>query len=365
MTNRGTWPGGATTAPRSSLLAFWLAGLALVTLVAALSGRWTRPGGAWIGCWVGWAIAGIVAAVYVPEAAYLFIVPALVAGTTGLTRAVRLVAPLLPPAVAAMLIMPSAWVLFDAIGTAALPVTGTALGLIATTLAPSIAATGASRWLLPAAFAAGSAVLLAVAGSTAPFSIDRPERMNLTFLQGDNAEAQWVIAPQSGELPDAMRGAARFGSTREQALPWSTGLGFIAPAAALPLDGPALQILEQHRGTGDRSLRLRARSLRGAPMLTLVLPPDRIASVSLNGFEFPKSVSVPGAMGRAYTCYAMPAEGIEFAIRLNGESPVEGYLIDRSSGLPEAGQTLIRARPREAVPSATGDVTIVYARVRF
>jgi hypothetical protein len=384
MTNRGTWPGGATTAPRGSLLAFWLAGLALVTLVAALAGRWTRPGGAWIGCWVGWSIAGVVAAVYVPEAAYLFIVPALVAGSTGLTlsyggrtfrsanhaaatpRDAPVVASLLPLAVAAMLIMPSAWVLFDAIGPPALPIAGTALGLIATTLAPSIAATGASRWTLPVAFAAGSVVLLALAGSAAPFSIDRPERMNITFLQqNDNAQARWIVAPQSGVLPDAMRGAAPFGGTREQAPPWSTGLGFIAPAAAVPLDGPALQILEQHDGTGDRSLRLRARSPRGAPVLTLVLPPDRIASVSLNGFEFPQSAAVPGAVGRAYTCYAVPAEGIEFAIRVNGESLVDGYLIDRSSGLPEAGQTLMRARPREAVPSSTGDVTIVYARVRF
>jgi hypothetical protein len=375
MTNRGTWPGGATTAPRVSVLAFWLAGLALASLIASLIGRWSRPGGAWIGCWMAWAIAGVAAAMAFPEAGYLLIVPALVAGATGLTgayagrtfrSAAPLVASLIPPAIAAALIMPPAWVLFDAIGPTALPVAGGAIGLIATTLAPAVAASGASRWLLPAAGAVTSAVLLGIVAAAPAFSIDRPERMNVTFLQGsDDRRASWIVTPQSGVLPEAVRAAAPFGAERERALPWSGASGFVAEAPLMPLDGPAVEILDRQPRDAGRTVRLRARSLRGTSTLTLILPPNRIASVTLNGFEFPRRGAAIGGPGRGYTCFAVPPDGVEFVIGIDGDAPVEAWLFDRSEGLPFSGNALIAARPREALPAGTGDVMIVYTRLRL
>ena len=373
LTGRGLWPGGATTAPRMSVLAFWLAGLSLASLVAALFGRWTRPGGAWIGCWIGWAIVGVAAAITVPEASYLLIVPAILAADTAIaaaafaspkSAATFVVASLLPAAVSAILIMPTALDLFDAIGPPALPVVGTALGLVATTLAPAIATAGLSRWILPAAAAVGSGVLVAIAATSAPFSTDRPERLNITFAhESGAASARWVATPQSGVLPDSLRQAARFGDRRERTFPWSNALGFIAEAPAVPMDGPVIQVLEERRQGTGRSLRLRARSVRGARVMTLVLPPDRIDSVTMNGFTFPRSGPAAGVPGRAYTCHAVPPEGVEFTIAIDGDGPIEGWLLDRSDALPRHAEPLLRARPREAVPSSTGDVTIVYSRV--
>ena len=374
LTSLGLWPGGATTAPRASTLAFWLVAVALVTVLAAIAGRWTRPTGAWAGCWIAWSIAGIAAAATFPEASYLLIVPALVAGIAGTASLVRretatsgvgAIAAIPPMATAAVIVMPSAWMLFDALGPPALPVAGTAIGLVATGLAPVLTGPGARRWLMPLGALACGGALAAYAAAALAFSVDRPERMSVTFLQetGPEARARWVVSPQSGVLPEGLRRAAPFGATRESPFAWSTATGYVAGAEPVDAPPPALDLLTQERRDGRRYVRARARSARGAPVLLLRLPSDRVVSLRLGGRELSRPARDRMPPRRAYAVHAVPPEGIEIELVIDGEPPIEGYLIDRSYGLPGAGQPLLQARPAAAAPFATGDTTSIAIRV--
>jgi hypothetical protein len=68
---------------------------------------------------------------------------------------------------------------------------------------------------------------------------------------------------------------------------------------------------------------------------------------------------------RSYTCHTTPPEGIEVEFVIEGDERVDGFVIDRSHGLPAAGAALISARPPTAQPFGAGDVTIVAKRLRL
>jgi hypothetical protein len=374
LTHLGAWPGGATTRPAISVLAFWLAGLAVASLVAAVFGRWTRSAGAWTGCWIGWAVCGIAAALTFPDASYVLIVPALVAGVAGTTALLRPIATthvgvlrvILPVAAAAVLIMPTAWLLFDGIGPDGLPAAGTAIALIATGLAAAIASAGKTRWLLPLSTLAATAALSISVVSTPAFSAARPERMNFTFIQeGGATGARWTVAPQSGVLPESIARAVSF--RREAPSPWATGIAFVADAPPVPAAAPTVEVLHQESRNGHRNVRLRARSPRGGSQLLLMLPasPPRLVSLSMGGFPFVSSAPGGRIAVRGYVSHHVPPEGVELELALDGESPVEAFVIDRTFGLPPAGEHLVRARPAEATPAGLGDVTVLYTRLRF
>jgi hypothetical protein len=56
---------------------------------------------------------------------------------------------------------------------------------------------------------------------------------------------------------------------------------------------------------------------------------------------------------------------VEIEAVLVGEKPAEIVLTDQSPGLPPEGAKLAALRPRTAVPSDEGDVSLVTRRVRI
>jgi hypothetical protein len=126
-----------------------------------------------------------------------------------------------------------------------------------------------------------------------------------------------------------------------------------------------VEVLREEPRDSSRLVEIRVRSLRGASTVTLILPPDRVESVGIGGSTFSRPNTRTGVSGRGYTAYAVPPEGIGITIAITGASPIDAYVIDRSSGLPPAGHVLLQARPPEATASAAGDVTIVYRRVQL
>ena len=381
MTGLGAWPGGATTRPALAVLAFWVLGLAVALLVAVIVARWARVAGAWTGCWLGWSAAGVAAAVTFPEASYVLIVPALVAGAAGAAgTAIRRQAPgtvaaMLPMATAAVLIMPSAWMLFEALGPQALPIVGTAIALVGTGLAPLAARAGGVRWLVPIAALATAGTLSALSLRAEAFSPASPERMNITLFQrAEEPRARWLLSPQSGVLPEALRLAAPFGAEREVAFPWSAAVAFSAAADPLPWEAPTIEVIDQGVRDGHRFVRLRAVSPRGAPVMTLLLPRSRVVSISVDGRDVPQrpeggvvrpSPRDAGPPLGGYTHHTVPSEGVEIEVVITGDGPLEGYLIDRSYGLPPAGAPIAGARPVTATLAGLGDVIVLARRIGF
>jgi hypothetical protein len=377
---QGAWPGGATTQPELAVGGFLLAGFAAAVFIAIVLGRWSRPAGAWTGCWLGWSLTGVAATVYAPEAAYVLVVPALLAGVIGIasvavrSRAPGALASVVPLAAAAVLLMPPAWMLFHALGPDALPVSATAVALVSTALAPLVARAGFIRWLALLGSMAAGGVLVALSVLAPPYSADLPERMNIVYFKlADDAQARWIVTPQSGRLPGAMRDVAAFGSERAPAYPWSrAATAFVARTEAVPQNEPTLEVVEQRAADGRTTIRLRAMSPRGASRLSLLLPAGRVVSAGMNGTPIPGrpagsevrlSQRESGRDFRGYTAVTVPPGGVEIELVVEGGEPLEGFLFDHSPGLPPDGERLVAARPAEAAPSGAGDATILARKV--
>lgn len=385
LTRLGAFPGDATTKPTLTVGAFWLTGFGVATAVAFVFGRWSRHAGAWIGCWVGWAIAGVAAALYAAEASYIFVVPALVAGLVGAVSVVAsrarpgAFASLAPLVTVGLLWMGPAWFLFDALGPPMLPVIAGAVAVMSTALGPFATAVGVrSTWVAPL-FAVVAACGLAALSLTAPaFSAERPERMNITFVQNADPSgapaARWLVAPQSRVLPAAIRDVRTFGTTLSRAFPWSGSASvFAADADTVDVSAPVFELVANDRRETGRVVEARLLSPRGARVVVLMLPATRISSIAFAGKPLSgragsarQRVGQRGAPGLTpFAFLTLPSEGVAVTISVTGETPVEGYLYDQTPGLPPGGAALVRARPTEATPSDGGDRTIVARRLAF
>src|SRR5262249_42656873 len=124
-------------------------GLALACAVAAFFAR-AGDDGLWSGAWGAFALAGAGLAVVMPQVSYLFIVPALVAGATGIGSALvrrhaphreagaRFVAVAAPALVPLFLWSPMFFFLSDAFGTPPAPLIAAATAAAATTCTPLV-----------------------------------------------------------------------------------------------------------------------------------------------------------------------------------------------------------------------------------
>jgi hypothetical protein len=238
---------------------------------------------------------------------------------------------------------------------------------------PLVAGAGRARWALPLAALAMAAGLALAAAKAPAFSAERPEHMNVTFLQLDGeSEARWVVSPQSRSLPASVRQAASFGASAVPAFPWSTSAtAFAAAAPRIDAPSPEMQVLERGQGEAERRVRLLVTSPRGARIVMLLLPRERVASVAIGGRTIPGRAPQDEARRgeqtrvgfRSYACLTVPPQGVEVDVVLAGAGPLDGYLVDYSFGLPAGGDALVRARPTEATAIRFGDVTILGRRV--
>lgn len=349
--------------------AFWAIAFAMVGMVASLLARRAGFLGLWLGVWTGWSLAGLLMAFLLPGVSYFFVVPALVAGLAGLALAFSggpggPWAALLPALAAAVLWFPPLSMLYDGMG--AMILTGIALlaGIVFTSLAalvPSPSPLG--RRGVPLAAAAASLVFAVVAATSPLSSADAPEILNLTFHQdADTGKARWIVFSRLPLAP-ALEKAAPFRKEREKPYPWSVRANArVADAPRLDVPGPELTVLADTVEGGKRRLRVRLKSLRGAPDATLVLPKAaRVESVSVQGRLVPqdRDPTLPPDDWFFYFLEAMPPEGAEIDLVLGETAPQTWYFADRTDGLPPSGAALAAARPATLTTFTGGDETFV------
>ena len=364
-------------------IAFWSVGLAVVSFLGLLLGRWARALASWAGVWSWWALFAVVVAWHMPGMSYVFLVPASVAAITGVPFALRSSetedlaswAAIVPIAAAAIVGFGPLVLLYDALGSHALTSIALLAGLIFTPLAPICAESqsvrGLARIALPCA-AIMATVLAAFTAIVAPaYSAKAPERVNLEYWQdGDSGKSQWIVRPASGRLQEPIRVATTFRHMDKGPFPWSGNPVFLADAPSLEgLAPPTFTILESAPAGDRRSYRALLRSERGAPDASLLFPPDAgIESVRMEGEPVPLETERVRQFVNGwsyYDCPTMPAKGIEISFTLPTGKPVEVYALDLTYGLPLEGIFLQKARPFTATQSQDGDVTVVSRRVQL
>ncbi len=367
-------PGPWAQSPLPDVAAFWLLALAVVAFIAGAVSRRAGAEGLWSGVWIGWAVLGVVVALIAPGIAYLFVVPALVAGIAGLAaRPGSAVSVLVPAVVAFVLWIPILLPLYDGLGKPALVLVGALAAALFTSLAPLIPDSGrlGSR-LLPAAGLVLALVCTSLAFASPAYSEESPQPLSFQLFQdADSGQARW-LALGPGLLPPSVREAGKFPVERELAYPWhSTYRVPGVPAPRLDVPGPQLSILEDSSVGGKRRLRLLLTSNRQASNGSIVIPPEaKLESARIEGQEVPLNSGGKSRPRRpdAWTdlsSVTLGPDGAEMEIVLGEARPLEWYIYDISRGLPPGGEALQNARPASAVPFHQGDNTVISRKVRI
>ncbi|MGH9712603.1 MAG: M20/M25/M40 family metallo-hydrolase [Candidatus Acidiferrales bacterium] len=364
-------------------IAFWSVGLAVVSTLGLILGRWAGSVGLWAGVWTWWALLAVTISWQVPGLSYLFLVPTIVVAISSWPFTLRAGgsdgkadwAMIAPMAIAAILGFAPLLMLYDALGNHSLAEIALLSGFILSPLAPICAESqsvrGLARIALPGA-AVMATILAAFTSIVVPaYSAKAPERVNLEYWQdGDSGKSQWMVRSDSGRLQEPISVVTNFRRKDKGPFPWSGNPVFLADAPSLDnLAAPTFTILESTPVAEKRTYRALLRSERGAPDASVFFPPDSgIESVRIEG----EPVQLETDRVRQYfngwnyyDCPTMPAKGVEIRFTLPAGKPVEVYALDETYGLPLEGMFLLKARPLTATASHDGDVTIVSRRVEL
>ncbi len=319
-----------------------------------------------------WLALSVATTVFMPEASYVFVWPLLFGlvalsllfgeGRWEAASAKNLLAMWLCALPGIFLLVPIVYLIFAAMGFGALVGVALVLALLCGLLVPQLEVVlgGRRAWLLPVAAAATGAALLAAGSYVSRFDERHPRSSNIFYaLDGDASKAVWAGAATAGG-PDEW--SARFlsaGSARGSIAEYvpQRHLSFISHSApAAPLAPPDLALVEDAAADGARTLRLRVRSQRQAPVLMLQVLGDALveeAAVGGKRIEIGRPVApAAGQPNWRLQYYAPPPEGIDVTLRVNSTEPLRLQVIDRSYGLPALPGVSTNERPAWLMPAA-------------
>ncbi len=300
-----------------------------------------------IACWLWFAALAVASSLYAPGVAPYFLFPSLVAAPLLLAsvRGGRGVA-LFVSALGALIV----WIGLNATSEAIMglkmhPLFMASAGFGLLALLPLLAK--AEAWKLSFAASLLAALGLAVVAGLQPaYSAAAPERLNLHYVEMDG-KAGWLADPVP-RLPAGLRAAANFSAQPQR----FAQMGYVASAGAARNPAPIAAVSRD----GDTViLALNA----AADVIVLDVPEEaKLQSLSIDG------VTTPVSEKRiAIICATPDCAQAHMTLRLGSSQPVDLLLMAERRGLPPAGAKLLQARPAEAVPSQTGDTTILAAKI--
>ncbi len=341
------------------------------THTASLINAGVSGPGKLLGTAVLWVLGANLTAFLVPEATFLFLVPAVVAAIAtqfGKSESARRAATCAFTLTAIALWAPLLYLLGDAIGLAS-PLLLTMVCAIALTplaAALHLAQSRKSRRLraLGAATLWGASAVGATSFALADdYDSERRQRMNLALdVNADTQETRWLVNSFGEPRADW---AQAFGLSPHKV---PSGLAFFgragacrtAPAAPLSLPAPEWSLLEASPlALGRARLRIALRSRRGAHALSVGFAGQQVESVHVNGVR----ASLRGTTaGRQLVVASPPEQPVVLDLVVVSEA-FEMQLADHTAGF--AGKTPPAARPDWAVASQWGDTTVVHRTVRI
>lgn len=313
--------------------------------------------------WLAWLVLGTVLGATVPGTSYLCVLPGSVAA---LARAIGLLRPrlgrkleLAALAVVALLWCPVLVMLHGAIGLSSLALITLASAVALAPFAPRLAPLLGSGRVGVALGALG--VLLVLARLVqAPYSAEVPQRLGLLLEHGRDGRSLWHAESSAGDLPAPLRAAAAFPAEPNAQHPWPSfgqQRTYSAPAeVAAPLtlhadlegkDTATVRLtLEAPKGVWAIAVRPGALPLRAA-----MWRGQRLSFRGEPGEQ--RLLLVPGS-----------DRAVDLELTFADSAPAELGLAALIRGLPAEAAPLLRARDARAVPSGSGDMTVVSGSAR-
>lgn len=187
------------------------------------------------------------------------------------------------------------------------------------------------------------------------------------FLDADAGRASWV---STDATLDAWTSQFFVAGARQENLssvfPWTKQSVWKADAPAASLPAPTLEVVEDRTEGDTRTLRLRLRSPRLAPMLIFYADAGvNVRRASLDGkplFSADEKTQDGERAPLRVSFVAPPPDGLELTVETDAATPFRLGVEDLSYGLPEAQGVPVRPRAEDSMPVPsyrTSDTTVV------
>jgi hypothetical protein len=345
--------------------AFLRAAMALgVVATTLLVARMAPPRLAAIAVWVWFAALSVVMAALLPGVSPFFLFPALAAAILALVTI-----PFRVPAVGqtalllAALVGLSIWMGFAASGELLLglrmhPLFTVPAAFGAMTLIPLLHTRAIKRtaWLSMVGVGFAAAIVLSVVAGLQPaFSRVAAQRLSLSYVESDG-QAQWVV-DAGAPLPGKLRAAAGFSTTPQMSVPGQFFPAYAASAGAAQFPPP--------KGEAVASGHRIEISLHGSPqatgMLLIVPKAAGLKAIDIGGQHLVAPVDL--ATDTVLACLTPDCAQEHVSLDVATNAPFEIQFAEQRHGLPPQGGKLLAARPKTAVPSQNGDITVLFSKL--
>jgi hypothetical protein len=340
--------------------------LASVLLIA----RMASAHAATLSVWLWFAVLSVATAAFLPGISPYFLFPALLASAAGL---VLIIAPHAmrgtwgdavfgPAEIVALAI----WLGLVAAGEGLLglklhPLFTIPAAFAAMTLVPYLDVRHLSRglWLaLVAASAAGALIATVIAGLQPAYSRTQAQRLSIRYVEDSTSQrASWAL-DAGAPLPASLRAAAHFSQDPVQLLPKPVPAYHVAAAGGLRYPAPRADVVSDAVVGGARRVTIQLHGSPQAATMGIVVPKSaRLRSIDIHGQHLaaPKDSDTDTLLGCASRDCAGETVGLEFASR----SQVSLVIAEERYSLPPFAAALATARPANAIPSQTGDYTLL------
>jgi hypothetical protein len=219
-------------------------------------------------------------------------------------------------------------------------------------------------WLLSTVFAALVAVIAAgVQGLQPAFSAIAPQRLNITYLEDHAAKRAVWAADATAPLPQGLREAAHFSQTPEKLSAFAFGESYVAPAGAVHMTPPRIEAMVLPVRDGLRRINLSLSGSANTARMFIVVP----KTAQLKGATILHRIVAPSAawsvQDTVIGCMTEDCRAADISLLVGSREPIALTVAGQIGGLPPDGTKLLVARPKAAVPSQSGDVTVVTTRV--
>ncbi|HEY0142060.1 MAG TPA: M20/M25/M40 family metallo-hydrolase [Thermoanaerobaculia bacterium] len=338
--------------PLATIAAMWLTGFSAALFAFAWKRENTRALVA--GVIIVWHVLGIALALALPGAAFLFVVPAVIATICVAARASALVVAAIAATAAAILFYPIGTLLYEALGARLMMAIAVLIAISATLFAPVVARF--SNAILALVLALGCAV---VAISQPAYDDAHPLQLSLAYVQDPAAPPMWVAA----RVTPSLSGFAKWTEGDPKLTPWTPRPGLVAPAEKHDL--PPVTVTAER---GATTTTVRVRSQRNAIRMALFVKAEGIGRMRINGIDLPPRPVRFRDRGYNGWRVALTSASTIFDVELEvpRDAKIEAVAADYTSGLPPGSEAIDRARSDSpAYPAYEGDVTITRARATF
>jgi hypothetical protein len=355
--------------------------LAIVTLAPGAAQRWM--GSSWhAGALLVWAVVSLAIAVAVPGASFLVTWPVLAAALAHVavvwkpqTTVTRTALALASAAAVVVLVVPTAYLMvcvalgLDAVGGVVLAVLA---GMAGALLAPELLAVAGHRpWRTPLAAAAGGVVLLVIGLATVRTSAAHPAAGVLVYATDADSGGAWLTGlttPGAGAWFAAAQRAARADSgppPRWLARP-ARGRSAVKVRPSLTVPAAAsVTILKDSSRAGERTVVMRITPGRDTWSIGLKMDTGSVIRAAVNGRHIDASRyrNRPARWGIDFV--APPDTGFTLVLTMPAGAPAQLSMTSRIPGLPPLPGVELPPRPAGVISIQSGDMTVVYRRLRF